>query len=484
MGARDPRIARSLLALETSPKFANAPYTVGLVWPNDYATAMSSLGYLWVYDALNVDDLVACERYVASGPCWGPGEVAGSLERNTPLDACDLIAVSISYELDLVNLVHILDDAGIPAARDERCDDHPLVLIGGPLCRSNPLPLQAIGDLVVHGDGEDAIAGLLATLRQGRYRRQELFDALAVLPGVLTGDAPGNSPFCMCHNQPDPKLPIVAPVRTPEASLGDLTLVEVSRGCPRSCTFCLGRRDRSPLRLAPTDAVVGAARGETPGLGLIGAALSYFPGLKEVLQVLAAQDKKAGISSLRAEKVDRELLELLLRTGGEVLTVAADGASQRLRDALHKSVSEAAIIHAAELAREVGLNAFKLYTLIGVPGETEEDLDEFVDLVNHLRTLLPVMVSVSIFVPKGGTPLADAPWISPKEGTRRMRYLLRESSGGVRYNQLSPKEAFLQAVVSTATAEDGQALIAAARAGGGFSEFRRNLPERFGKGPR
>ena len=474
MGARSTELARSLLSSESHPIYSNAPLTVGLLWPNDYATGMSSLGYLWAYGALNVDGVLACERFVAGPPCWGPGEVAGSLERNTPLDACDVIAVSISWELDFVRLVQVLDDAGIPALAAERNAEHPAVIVGGPLCRSNPAPLMAVADVVVCGDGEPAIAALVELAAQGTLEREAVRRALQQVPGVSI-DRAGPT----CHNNQQPSLPVVAPLWTPEASLRDLLLVEVSRGCPRSCTFCLGQRPLAPLRVAPVDAVKAALERGAPGIGLIGAALSYFPGLKDVMAAAAVKGLRTGISSLRADRIDRELLELLRDTGGEVLTIAADGTSQRLRDEMLKDVSEEAIVHAAELARDVGLNALKLYTLIGVPGETEEDLDEFVGLVNHLRTLLPVMVSVSIFVPKLGTPLATAPWIKPKDGTRIMRYLFRESSQGIRYNQVSPREATLQAVISTATVADGSALVAAARVGGSFSDFKRALPERF-----
>jgi len=435
---------------------------------------MSSLGYLWAYGSLNRDGVLACERFVASSPCWERGEVAGSLERNTPLDACDMVAVSISWELDFVRLVQMLDDAGIPALASERNEDHPAIIIGGPLCRSNPAPLSAVGDVVVCGDGEVAAEAIVDLAASGSLHRAEVVEELRSLPGCNSDSA--TPP---CHHEDDSALPVIAPLWTPEASLGELCLVEVSRGCPKSCTFCLGRRPSAPLRFASTSSVVAALDQGAPGIGLIGAALSYFPGLREVMAAAASKGLRAGISSLRADRIDREMVELLRNTGGEVLTVAADGASQRLRDELQKEVSEESIVHAAELARDAGLNAFKLYTLIGVPGETEADLDEFVDLVNHLRTLLPVMVSVSIFVPKLGTPLADAPWITPKEGTRKMRYLLRESSQGVRYNQLSPREASLQAVLSTAGVDDGPLLVAAARAGGSFADFKRALRGRL-----
>ena len=474
MGARSTESARSLLSSEFHPIYSNAPLTVGLVWPNDYATGMSSLGFLWAYDTLNVDGVLACERFVASAPCWGPGEVAGSLERNTPLDACDLIAVSISWELDFVRLVQILDDAGIPALASERHEDHPAVVVGGPLCGSNPALLLAVADVVVCGAGEAAAAALVALAGNGNLRRDLVIEALRNEPGC--SGAPGE---IACHVPAMTPLPVVAPLWTAAASLGDLRLVEVSRGCPKSCTFCLGRHPGAPLSFASTEAVVATLDQGAPGIGLIGAALSYFPGLKQVMAAAAGKGLRMGISSLRADRIDREVLELLRATGGEMLTVAADGSSQRLRDELCKDITEESLVRAAELAQEVGLSALKLYTLIGVPGECDDDLDEFVELANHLRTILPVMVSVSIFVPKLGTPLADAPWISPKEGTRRMRYLLRESSQGIRYNQLSPREATLQAVLSTARPEDGATLVAAARQGGSFADFKRLMPGRF-----
>ena len=450
--------------------------SVALLWPNSYETGMASLGFLWAYESFNRRGDVTCERAFAGEPTWKPGQQPRSFERNRPISTFDLIAVSISYELDLLNLIQLLLDAGIPPLAGERHPSDPPVVIGGPLTRANSEVLLAFADVVVRGDGEEAMGGMQNLLISQTLDKAEFIAGVSGLAGVLTGDNPDGGPC----NSPASVLPVNAPLYTPNSSLPGLHLVEVSRGCPKACTFCLGRAENSPLRLATFEDIVSGLPDKAPGIGIIGAALGFHPQLKQIIEWAAQREKTVGISSLRAERTDRETVELLRKTGSEVLTVAADGASARLRQEICKDIDKDDLIRCAELARDCDLHAMKLYLMVGLPGENQEDLEEFADLANELNCIIPLLVSLSIFVPKKDTPLEQAPFGPANEVSRRIKTLYRESSGGIRYGRISPKEAAIQCLISQASAADGPALVRAASRGGKLAHFRNEFPDRVG----
>jgi len=228
--------------------------------------------------------------------------------------------------------------------------------------------------------------------------------------------------------------------------------------------------------MAPFDDIVYRVPDNEAGVGIIGAALGYHPRLKDIIDWAAQRELKVGISSMRAEKIDREMVELLKRTGSEVLTVAADGASAKLRAEIKKDIEEEDLLRAAELALDCGLHAMKLYLMVGLPGETQEDLEEFADLANELNAIIPLLVSLSVFVPKKGTPLGEACFGPANVVSRRIKTLYRESSGGIRYGRISPKEAAIQALISSASPEDGAALVRASLRGGKVAHFRNEFP--------
>jgi radical SAM superfamily enzyme YgiQ (UPF0313 family) len=252
-----------------------------------------------------------------------------------------------------------------------------------------------------------------------------------------------------------------------------MTLVEVSRGCPKGCTFCLGRRDNAPLRMASADQVLAAVPPDTPGLGLIGAAISFHPELKRMLEWAARNGKRAGVSSLRADRLDRETVDLLKACGSEVLTVAADAASERLRAAVLKDVTEEDVIRAASMARQAGLHALKLYMMIGLPGEDDEDVAELAGLLNRLNAMVPVVLSLAVFVPKKRTPLAQAAFGPADEAARRIALLKKRCSGGIRFGNVSPRQAALECLLSHATVEDGALIAQAARDGADLAAMRK-----------
>jgi len=231
--------------------------------------------------------------------------------------------------------------------------------------------------------------------------------------------------------------------------------------------------------MAQTQAVLERIPEGAPGIGLIGAALAFHKGLGELLEWAASSGRKAGVSSLRAERVDRECVELLKRTGSEVLTVALDGPSERVRAAIWKDVGEEDLVMCATLAREAGLHALKVYVMIGMPGEERCDVLELAALANRLNRILPVVLSVAVFVPKCGTPLESARFGPMARVSEHLQLLRRECSGGVRIGSVSPREAAIQCLVDHAGPEDGPKLVEVARRGASFSDYRSVFKDRM-----
>jgi len=225
--------------------------------------------------------------------------------------------------------------------------------------------------------------------------------------------------------------------------------------------------------MAPAAAVIDAIPEDAPGVGLIGAAVGFYPALAELLEWAAATGRRAGVSSIRADRLDRGMVRLLKASGSEVLTVAADGPSERLRRAIRKDVAEEDLVRCAQHARKVEMNALKVYVMVGLPGEADDDIIELGSLANRLNRTIPTILSPSIFVPKRGTPLGNAPFTPIAVTSRRLRLLRRHLSGGVRVGRVSPREAALQYLVSHMTPTDGPALVDVARRGASFADWRK-----------
>lgn len=442
-----------------------------MLWPGAYVAGMASLGYLWVWEQMNIPGICAGLRYFNEPPCFDGVHPALSLEDRYPLAACDVIAVSISYELDVIELIRMLEKSDVPALASERSDEDPLVVVGGPLTRANPFVLQAVADVVVRGDGEAGVSAIRKLLERGEVSREGFLAGLAGVEGVMFSGGTA----VKAALSPRTVLPVVSRVVAPSCSLGNLSLVEVSRGCPQACAFCLGHRMNGPTRMAPLDRVTAAIPEHAVGVGLVGAAVSHHPHLPEMLEWAVQRGLSGGISSLRADRSTPEILGLLKRLGTTVLTIAADGASQRLRDSIGKGLGEDDLVKATLNGREAGLHAVKLYAMFGFEDETDEDLEELGRLVNRLQGILPVILSLSPLVPKRSTPLENSAFTPVRELSRRLMVLKKGLSRGVQLRSVSPRESLLQYLVTRCEAADGGRLLQLSRTDRRFSDWRNSF---------
>ncbi|MEJ2201787.1 MAG: radical SAM protein, partial [Desulfuromonadaceae bacterium] len=440
---------------------------VALVFPNSYHQAMSNLGFLSIYQLLNARDDTLCERFflpdVEELPEYEKsGTPLFSLESGRPLTDFDLVAFSLSFENDYLHLPRIFELAQLPLWSAERGDRYPLVLAGGICAFMNPEPLAEIFDLFAVGEGEVVLPPLLERLvTSGEIDRTPLLRRLAQLPGIYVPAcyevrygtdgtiagwevAAGAPPRVRRRWLPDlDAWPSRSFVLTEQTEFSDMALTEVSRGCARGCRFCaagflyLPPRERSLANLLE-QVELGLCQREK--VGLVGAAISDYSRSTDLQQEILARGAKVSVASLRIDSLKEAEIEALCQSGHRTVALAPEAGSQRLRDAINKGVDRQQILDAVALLARHGIVHLKLYFLVGLPGEQDEDLDELLDLVNACRELWlaagkkrgrlgQLILSVNPFIPKPFTPFQ---WAAMAEEKRLKQIFKRIRSAVAR----------------------------------------------------
>jgi radical SAM superfamily enzyme YgiQ (UPF0313 family) len=469
-------LTRERMALERGRTDKQAPFLVGLAFPCTYRVGMSSLGALSIYRAIQSEPGMACERlFLPDDAGTGPlGTPPRSYERHRPLDEFSVVALPVAYELELAGVVQLLEAAGLPALREARSGRHPLVLAGGALTFANPLPLLPFVDVVVMGEADTLALEVLRLVRDSAGRESALA-ALARLPHVWVPAHQGATlpPLARC---PDELLPAWSPIQTPDCGLGDMLLVEAARGCARSCSYCVMRRAAdSGMRLVPRARILERVPAAASRVGLVGAAVSDHPEIVAVVRELAQRGSQVGLSSLRPDRLDDELVSALAAAGYRTLTTALDGASDRVRARIDRRVRAEHVVRAAELGRQHHMKKLKLYLMLGAPGETAEDVDECARLVLELSRVMPVALSVSAFCAKRNTPLEAEPFAGIEVVSRRLGRLRAALRGRAVVGSTSVRWAWVEHQLAQGASAEGLAVLDAVHQGGTFAAFRRAL---------
>jgi radical SAM superfamily enzyme YgiQ (UPF0313 family) len=456
-----------------------APRRCALVYPSPYHVAMSSLGYQAMYGIINQLPEWSAER------AFLPDDVEEWRQAGLPLvtyegeeqvGGYDVVAFSVAYELEVTGLFDCLTLAGLPLHAVERDARHPLVVAGGPLTFSNPLPLGAFVDAVVMGEAEERIGALLQ-LVAAEPDRHRLLARLAAEPGIWVPSLHGERLPAIARAD-DSLLPARSTVVTPNTELRSMFLIEPERGCSRGCTYCVMRRSTNGgMRLVAPDVVLGAIPEHVRRVGLVGAAVTDHPKISEIVRRIVEGGREVGISSLRADRLSDELVGLLARGGYRTLTTASDGASERLRVAIDRKTKEKHLVRAAELTRAHGMRGLKLYEMVGLPGETDDDIDELVRFGKELSKLIPLALGVAPFVAKRNTPLDGTPFAGIRLVEQRLERLRRGLQGAVEVRPTSARWAWVEYVLAMGGIEAGRRALVAHQAGGGFAAWKRAFAE-------
>jgi len=452
-----------------------APIAVALAYPSPYAAGMSSLGYQRIYRAIQEADGMACERVFLDDEAerdLGAQTRPLSYESLRPLEEFPIVAFSVAYEIELAGVVAMLDAAKLPALRRDRDGRHPFVLGGGPLTFSNPLPLAAFCDAIVMGEAEELAIEVVRTIDATSDRAAQLA-ALARIPHVFVPEIHG-AILPEVAKVDSALLPAWAPIRTPHAVLSDMFLVETERGCSRACKYCVMRRSTNGgMRLVPMETILGLVPSDAKRVGLVGAAVSDHPRIAQIVSTLADQGREVGLSSLRPDRLNDDLVGALKKAGTRTLTTAMDGPSERLRDMLERRARPRHLERCAALARQYGMDRLKLYLMIGLPTETDADIDECVAFVGELSKIVPIALGVAPFCAKRNTPLDGEAFAGIDVVQDRLDRLKRGLRGRADVRSTSAKWAWVEYVLAQGGEAEGHAVCEAARAGGTFAAFKR-----------
>jgi radical SAM superfamily enzyme YgiQ (UPF0313 family) len=421
---------------------------------------MSNLGLHAIYKLLNSYSGVVCERAFWEKENQEKRLPALSLESQRPLQDFPILAFSISYELDYFNVVSILKASGIPLYAADRDERHPVVIAGGPCVMANPMPLSPFFDCLCIGEAEPILPAMLPILAGGiAGRRSDLLKALAALPGVYVPQYHSGTPVVRQWAKNLDDFPVTSTILTPDTELGDLYLIEVERGCSWSCCFCLVSNAFAPMRYRSLDNLINQAKlglKYRKRIGLVGAAVSDHPQIEELLVKLRQMGAELSISSLRMRPLSRIVLGEMAKGGARTIALAPEAGSQRLRQVIKKGISEKDVLESVGKVAEQGIKKIKLYFMIGLPTETDEDIDEIINLTLRCKNILDrqragsrITLNIAPFVPKAGTPFQWLPMAQPAVLNHRLSQLKKNlMPKGIKLKSESPAWSEIQAVLA------------------------------------
>jgi radical SAM superfamily enzyme YgiQ (UPF0313 family) len=501
--------ARDILSREVG--FVRKPHggrlRVALAFPNTYFVGMSSLGYQTVYRLFNALDDVVCERVFLPPKQELQEQLASgsqlvTLESQTPVADFDVLAFSVSFEWDYTNVVSMLRLAKVPVRAAARNSRHPLVVIGGAVTFVNPEPLALFADVIAAGEGELLVPALVEGIRRASDRN-DLFGRLAgergfYIPSFYDVQYAADRTIAAFVPRPGTNAPPVVKkaavkstermdppatsIFTPDTEFGSRFLIEVVRGCANLCRFCWAGYNYLPVRAFPADRILELAREAkqySSKAGLVSIALCDHPEIERILTSLLEMGYSISPASLRLDDLTPPIVDLLRRSGEKSITIAPEAGSDRLRRVINKTVTSEEILHAAEVIFAGGMDNLKLYYMIGLPTERDDDLDAIRDLTVSMREIMlkhgrsrgrlgRIIASVNPLIPKPGTAYQWLPMEDPAITDRKAKRLRHLVAGldNVYFNIKSERHSYYQALLSLGDRRVAPAIEAAERNGG------------------
>ena len=488
----------------------HAGQKVAIVYPNTYFVGMSNLGLHIIYEEINLRNDSVCERIFlpekkeleAYDKTKTP---LMSVETQRPMHQFDVVAFDVTFEMDYFHIPLMLRHGRVPIMGKDRTEFDPIVIAGGPCATFNPEPFADFIDAFIIGEGEGIVSRVLDIIRDGKMEgldRHAILRQLADVSGVYVP-----SLYVPIYNEDGefkgydivegvPKTikrhfemltsggeTVVA---TNYTEFGAMYIIEVARGCGRHCRFCMAGYCFRVPRVRPLDILKeGVERAEKLGkkVGLMGAAISDYPEVDELVNYIRSKDMRYSCASLRADSLTQAVVDGLADSGQKTITIAPETGSERLRRVINKGISEEHLQNAATLSAKSGIQHMRLYIMIGLPTETDEDIEAIVGLAERTQAHMEkvgckgrLTLSINPFIPKPFTPFQWMAMDNQKVVEKKLQYIKKALQKNRRIEVLveSPKEAYIQGVLARGDRRLG-AVIAACAADRGSKSFKSEM---------
>ena len=476
----------------------HAEQKVAIVYPNTYFVGMSNLGLHIIYEEINLHPSSVCERIFL--PEKKELDVYDktktplmSVETQRPMHQFDVVAFDVTFEMDYFHIPFMLRYGRVPVMSEDRTGFDPIVIAGGPCATFNPEPFADFIDAFIIGEGEGIVTAVLERIHEGRENgesREETISALAQIDGVYipvlyTPRYDDNKRF-VGYDIADGAPQIIrrhfepltsggeTVIATNFTEFGAMYIIEVARGCGRHCRFCMAGYCFRVPRVRPLDILKeGVDRAEKLGkkVGLMGAAISDYPEVDELVTYIRSKDMRYSCASLRADSLTQAVVDGLAESGQKTITIAPETGSERLRRVINKGISEENLRTAAQLSAKSGIQHMRLYIMIGLPTETDEDIDAIIGLAERTQAHMAevgckgrLTLSINPFIPKPFTPFQWMAMDHQKSVEKKLQYIKKSLQKNRRIEVLveSPKEAYIQGVLARGDRRLGKVLAACA----------------------
>jgi radical SAM superfamily enzyme YgiQ (UPF0313 family) len=459
--------------LYNSSKQKDTQLNVWCAFPAVYNFGMASLGFLTVFQQIDSIDGIFAERIFTD-----------SEKTLIPFKNVDLITFSFSFELDYLGILKILEKYNIPFLAQDRDENFPLIYSGGPVVSANPEPFAQFFDFIMIGDSEPYLKKICEILRDNKNKtKKEKLDLLSKIDGVYV-PALKNENYKVKKVTSNLETCTATPILTEKSFFSNTFIVEVERGCPQSCAFCLTSSINTPVRFCPYEEIIQKIElglKYTNKIALLGALICAHPNIDEIAsyiidKVNSGVELEVSVSSLRADYVSDKVLEMLHKCGQRTATIALEAGSDRLRKVINKHLNNSDIFKIVEKMVEHGFSGLKMYGIIGLPTETYEDLDAFVDLCKEIKQKYKGFIltpSFSTFVPKAQTPFQFAKREDTKVLEKKNEYIKKEFAKiGIKARTGSVKWDYIQALLSRGDRTLTPYLIEVYNQGGNIGAFK------------
>ena len=488
----------------------HAGQKVAIVYPNTYFVGMSNLGLHIIYEEINLRNDSVCERIFlpekkeleAYDKTKTP---LMSVETQRPMHQFDVVAFDVTFEMDYFHIPLMLRHGRVPIMGKDRTEFDPIVIAGGPCATFNPEPFADFIDAFIIGEGEGIVSRVLDIIRDGKMEgldRHAILRQLANISGVYVpslyvpiysddGEFKGyhiaeGAPKTIKRHFEMLTSGGETVVATNYTEFGAMYIIEVARGCGRHCRFCMAGYCFRVPRVRPLDILKeGVDRAEKLGkkVGLMGAAISDYPEVDELVTYIRSKDMRYSCASLRADSLTQAVVDGLADSGQKTITIAPETGSERLRRVINKGISEEHLKNAATLSAKSGIQHMRLYIMIGLPTETDEDIEAIVGLAERTQAHMAevgckgrLTLSINPFIPKPFTPFQWMAMDNQKTVEKKLQYIKKALQKNRRIEVLveSPKEAYIQGVLARGDRRLG-AVLAACAADRGSKSFKSEM---------